>query len=78
MRENEEATDLAQYKASGKPFKVFWMAAGKLDMADASSKVTAEMLKKAGIQAEQHESEGFHAWNNWRDYLHTFAPLLFR
>ena len=78
VRENEEATDLAQYKASGKPFKVFWMAAGKLDMANASSKVTAEMLKKAGIQAEQHESEGFHAWNNWRDYLHTFAPLLFR
>ena len=25
-----------------------------------------------------HPSEGFHAWNNWRDYLHEFAPRLFQ
>jgi enterochelin esterase family protein len=33
---------------------------------------------KAGIAVEDHESGGFHAWNNWRDYLNVFAPLLFR
>jgi hypothetical protein len=27
---------------------------------------------------EQHQSHGFHAWNNWRDYLNEFAPLLFK
>jgi len=24
------------------------------------------------------ESEGGHTWSNWRDYLSTFAPQLFR
>ena len=35
-------------------------------------------LAEAGIDVEQHHSAGFHAWNNWRDYLNQFAPLLFK
>ena len=38
---------------------------------------TVAILRKAGINVGQHQSGGFHAWNNWRDYLNQFAPLLF-
>jgi enterochelin esterase-like enzyme len=75
---DEEDTDVAQYRASGKQFRLFWVAAGKYDIALQNSHATEAVLKKAGIQIEEHDSGGFHAWNNWRDYLVQFAPLLFR
>ena len=76
--EEEEKTDVAQYIASGQEFRLFWIAAGKYDIALQNSHATEAVLKKAGIQIEEHDSGGFHAWNNWRDYLSQFAPLLFR
>jgi enterochelin esterase family protein len=78
MREDVEKTDLAQYKANGKPFKLYWVGVGKLDIANANSAATVVLLKKYGITPETYESEGFHAWNNWRDYLHVWAPRLFK
>lgn len=74
----EEDTDVAQYRASGKPFDLFWVDAGKYDIALQNSHATVAVLKQTGIDVEEHESSGFHAWNNWRDYLNIFAPLLFR
>ncbi|HEY3706759.1 MAG TPA: alpha/beta hydrolase-fold protein [Terracidiphilus sp.] len=74
----EEDTDLAQYRASRKTFRLFWVDAGKYDIALQNSHATVDALMKAGIAVEDHESGGFHAWNNWRDYLNVFAPLLFR
>jgi enterochelin esterase family protein len=72
------ATDLlARYKVSGKPFKVYWMAVGRLDGVKDSAHMAAERLKNDGIPVVFHDSEGFHAWNNWRDYLATFAQMLF-
>ena len=78
MREQAEKTDLAQYKASGKPFKLYWVGVGKLDIAYANSGAMVVLLTKYGITPETYESGGFHAWNNWRDYLHMWAPRLFR
>ena len=74
----EEDSDVAQFRASGKSFRLFWVDAGKYDIALQNSHATVAVLKKAGINVEEHESGGFHAWNNWRDYLDLFAPLLFR
>jgi len=74
----EEDTDVAQYRASGKPFRLFWVDAGKYDIALQNSHATVALLNKAGIKTEEHESGGLHAWNNWREYLNLFAPLLFR
>ena len=74
----EEDTDVAQYRASGKPFRLFWVDAGKYDIALQNSHATVEALKGAGIKIEEHDSGGFHAWNNWRDYLNLFSPLLFK
>lgn len=78
MLQDEENTDLAQYRSSGKPFRLFWVDAGKYDIALSNSHATVALLNKAGIKVDDHESGGFHAWNNWRDYLHLFAQLLFK
>ncbi len=78
VREQEKKTDLAQYKASGQEFRLYWVGVGKYDIANANSGATVELLKKYGIEPVTQESGGFHAWNNWRDYLHEFAPQLFR
>lgn len=74
----EEETDLAQYRTSGKPFRLFWVDVGKYDIALQNSHATVALLKKDGIIVEEHGSGGFHAWNNWRDYLNLFAQLLFK
>jgi enterochelin esterase-like enzyme len=74
----EEESTLVKYKASGLSFKYFWMAAGKQDIAMVNAHATEATLKQYGINPVFHESEGFHAWNNWRDYLALFAPQLFR
>lgn len=74
----EEDTDLAQYRASGKPFRLFWVDAGKYDIALQNSQATVAALRKAGINVDEHASGGFHAWNNWRDYLNLFALQLFK
>jgi enterochelin esterase-like enzyme len=78
VQKEEEDTDVAQYRTSGKPFHLFWVDAGQYDIALQNSDATVAILKKAGIDVKQHHSAGFHAWNNWRDYLNQFAPLLFK
>jgi enterochelin esterase-like enzyme len=77
-QKEEDDTDLAQYRSSGKPYKLFWVGAGKYDIALENSNATVALLNKSGIQTEVHESGGFHAWNNWRDYLNQFAGKIFR
>ena len=42
------------------------------------TRATVDMLKRHGFAVEYAESGGAHTWENWRDYLHTFAPRLFR
>lgn len=74
----EEDTDVAQHRTSGKPFRLFWVDAGKYDIALQNSQATVAVLKNAGINVDDHASGGFHAWNNWRDYLNLFAKLLFK
>lgn len=77
-QKDEDDTDLAQYRSSGKPFKLYWVGAGKYDIALQNSGATVALLNKSGIQTEVHETGGFHAWNNWRDYLNEFAGKIFR
>ena len=77
-QQQEEETDAQQFRTSGKPFRLFWVNAGQYDIALQNSNHSVVILRKAGITVEQHQSGGFHAWNNWRDYLNEFAPLLFK
>jgi enterochelin esterase-like enzyme len=77
MLKETEDTDLAQYRSSGKPFSLYWVGVGKYDIALDNCRASVSLLNKAGIKTEVYESGGFHAWNNWRDYLNLFAPMLF-
>jgi enterochelin esterase family protein len=64
---------------TNKAVKVFWIGVGEKDTgANASAKNLAAVLDKHGIRNEFHESAGAHTWINWRHYLNSYAPLLFR
>jgi enterochelin esterase family protein len=58
--------------------KLLWFATGKEDFLLATTRATVEMLKKHGFDPVYRETTGDHTWINWRDYLHEFAPQLFR
>jgi enterochelin esterase-like enzyme len=78
MRKGIAQKELENYKAYGKPFKLVWVNAGKQDVALTNSNASVELMRSYGIAPEVHLSEGFHFYNNWRDYLHEFAPRLFQ
>lgn len=78
MIQHEEQTDLAQYKTAGQPFKLYWVGVGKYDIANANSAATVSLLRKYGVTPTTKETGGYHAWTNWRDYLHEFAAGIFR
>lgn len=58
--------------------KLVWFATGKDDFLVQTSRATVEMLKKHGFEVVYRETDGGHTWDNWRDYLHEFAPKLFQ
>jgi enterochelin esterase family protein len=51
---------------------------GDQDFAYAGSRHLSELLQKHGIRNELHVSGGGHTWINWRRYLASLAPRLFR
>ncbi len=61
-----------------KGLKVFWFATGKDDYLLQTSIATVDMLRKHKFNIFFKETGGAHTWNNWRDYLHQFAQLLFK
>ena len=58
--------------------KLFWFATGKDDFLVETSRATVEMFKKHQFDVVYVEGNGGHTWDNWRDYLHVFAPQLFQ
>lgn len=61
-----------------KGLKVFWFATGSEDRLMPTTKGTIDLFKRHGFNPTFTESAGGHTWANWRDYLNTFAPQLFR
>ena len=57
---------------------MLWLATGSEDFLVQTSRTTVEMLKKHGFSAVYRETGGGHTWDNWRDYLHEYAPQLFQ
>jgi len=55
-----------------------WFATGKDDFLLPTTNATVAMLEKHGLHPIFHGSDGGHVWSNWRDYLHEFAPQLFK
>jgi len=60
-----------------KGFRTLWFATGREDFLLETSRATVELFKKHGWPVTYKETDGGHTWNNWRDYLVEFVPLLF-
>jgi enterochelin esterase-like enzyme len=58
--------------------ELFWFATGTDDFLIETSRATVAMFEKHGFDVTYEETAGGHTWANWRDYLNTFAPLLFQ
>jgi len=58
--------------------KVLWLATGTDDFILPFTKATLALFDAHHIKYSYTQSEGGYTWPNWRSYLNTFAPLLFR
>jgi enterochelin esterase family protein len=65
-------------KSARASLALVWFATGKDDFLLPTSNATVAMLEKHGLHPIFHGSDGGHVWSNWRDYLHEFAPQLFK
>ena len=59
-------------------YKLYWLACGNTDFLFEQANQLDEALTENGLEHTYYVSEGGHVWANWRLYLNTFAPLLFK
>ncbi|KJF45638.1 esterase [Draconibacterium sediminis] len=68
-----------QFKALNKEgYKLYFLACGDTDFLFESAKTLDKMLTDTGCEHTFFVTSGGHTWANWRIYLNTFAPLLFK
>ena len=58
--------------------KLYFLACGTDDFLYEGSKTLDATLTKNGLDHIFYQSAGGHTWANWRLYLQTFAPMLFK
>ncbi len=63
---------------TNKRLKLFYIYIGKLDTLYASVQTFNKLLDDHQIKHIFVETEEWHVWRNWRDYLADFTPRLFR
>ena len=78
--ENEQPWSgaIADGAAVNRQLRLFWIGCGKADGLLEPAQRLAEVLTTHGVKHVFKTSEGGHTWWVWRNYLHEFAPLLFR
>ncbi|WP_319481422.1 alpha/beta hydrolase-fold protein [uncultured Draconibacterium sp.] len=59
-------------------YKLYWLACGNTDFVYESAQKLDSKLTENGLEHTFYVTEGGHTWANWRIYLNTFAPLLFK
>lgn len=69
-------SQFAALKKAG--FKLYWVGCGDSDFLFNNAKTLDSVLSKNNIEHTFFVSDGGHTWPNWRLYLNTFAPLLFK
>ena len=68
-----------QFKALKKEgYKLYFLACGSSDFLFESAKTLDQMLTDTGNKHTFFVTPGGHTWSNWRIYLNTFAPQLFK
>ena len=70
------AEQIAALKKAG--VKLYFLACGNSDFLFEGSKTLDKTLTEQGLDHIFYVSEGGHTWANWRLYLNTFAPKLFK
>ena len=76
QRTPELDAQLQGIKKSG--YKLYWLACGNTDFLFENANELDAALTANGLEHTYFVSEGGHVWANWRLYLNTFAPLLFK
>ena len=59
-------------------YKLYWVGCGTEDFVWEMAKSLDAALTRNGLEHTFHVTSGGHTWANWRIYLNTFAPLLFK
>ena len=68
-----------QFKALKKAgYKLYFLACGDTDFLIESAKTLDATLTKNGLKHTFFVNSGGHTWSNWRIYLNTFGPMLFK
>ena len=67
---------IANLKKAG--VKLYFLACGNTDFLFEGSKTLDRTLTEQGLDHIFYVSDGGHVWANWRLYLNTFAPMLFK
>ena len=75
-KSDELSAQLQGIKKAG--YKLYWLACGNTDFLFDQANELDEALTENGLEHTYFVSEGGHVWANWRLYLNTFAPLLFK
>ncbi|MFZ2339392.1 MAG: alpha/beta hydrolase-fold protein [Bacteroidales bacterium] len=59
-------------------YKLYWIGCGNEDFTFEGAKLLDQALTRNGMEHTFFVSGGGHTWANWRIYLNTFGPLLFK
>jgi enterochelin esterase family protein len=59
-------------------YKLYWLACGEADGVIERANSLDEALTANGLEHTYYVTPGGHTWSNWRIYLNTFAPMLFK
>ena len=70
------AEQIAALKKAG--VKLYFLACGDADFLFQGSQQLDKTLTEQGLDHVYFVSDGGHTWSNWRLYLNTFAPKLFK
>ena len=70
------AEQIAALKKAG--VKLYFLACGSSDFLFQGSQQLDQTLTEQGLDHIYFVSDGGHTWANWRLYLNTFAPKLFK
>ncbi len=73
--DSARGADVAEH---GNDLRLFYFAWGTEDFLAARTAATLAYFDSKGVRYVRNETGGGHTWDNWRDYLHDFAPRLFR
>ncbi len=78
-QQGEDNTVNDQFKALKKAgYKLYFLACGDSDFLYESAKSLDQTLTDNGLKHTFFVTPGGHTWSNWRIYLNTFAPQLFK